>query len=89
MEGRAVPEVLAMSGAVKIFTSNTALRDMSSGHGEQNGGEGESCDALPSGAFRLSRPSAVASFFFASSPQIKWVSITHQCNALEGRKGRI
>lgn len=29
--GRAIPEVLVMSGAVKIFTLNTALWDMSSG----------------------------------------------------------
>lgn len=49
--GRAVPEVLVMSSAVKIFTLNTALWDMSSRDGEQKKEEEEeeqSCDVLPS-----------------------------------------
>lgn len=90
--GRAVPEVLVMSSAVKIFTLNTALWDMSSRDGEQKKEEEEeeqSCDVLPSCLPAcLSCPSVVASFF-SSSRQIKWVSITHQHDTLEGRKGRI
>lgn len=46
--GRAIPEVLVMSSAVKIFTLNTALWDMSSRDGEQKKEEEESCDVLPS-----------------------------------------
>lgn len=48
--GSAVPEVLVMSGAVKIFTLNTALWDMSSREGarKEEEEEEESCDVLPS-----------------------------------------
>ena len=47
--GRAVPEVLVMSGAVKIFTLNTALWDMSRREGVgKKEEEEERCDVLPS-----------------------------------------
>lgn len=46
---RAIPEVLVTSRAVKIFTLNTALWDMSSSDREQlNEEEKWSCDDLPS-----------------------------------------
>lgn len=78
-----VPEVLVMSGAVKIFTLNTALRDVSSRDGEHDEEEEEeSCDvSFP--AFCLSCSSVVTSFF-ASSHQTKWGSNTHQCSTLYG-----
>ena len=55
--GRAVPEVLVMSGVVKIFTLNTALWDMSSGEGGGREGheeEEERCEVLSSVFLSLS-----------------------------------
>lgn len=47
--GKAVPEALVMNGAVKIFTLNTALWDMSSRERERKEEEEEeSSDVLPS-----------------------------------------
>lgn len=80
---RAVPEVLVMTGAVKIFTLNTALWDMSSREVEEKGGRGG----------ELLYPSILAPFFLPSfisaSRQTKWVSITRQCNTAERRKQRV
>ena len=89
--GRAVPEVLVMSGAVKIFTLNTALWDMSrrEGVGKKEEEEEEGCDVLPSFLSSIFPPPSVVTSLFPASRQIKWVSITHQYNTLEGRKRRI
>lgn len=83
--GRAVPEVLVMSGAVKIFTLNTALWDMSSREGERETRKRD-VKSFPPSIFPF--PPVIA-YFFPASRQIKWVSITHQYNTPEGKKRRI
>lgn len=79
-----------MSGAVKIFTLNTALWDMSSRESERSERRRRAVVSslpsfLPSFHFFSLSLSVVASSSPASH-QIKWVSITHQHNTLEGRK---
>lgn len=66
--GRAVPEVLVMSGAVKIFTLNTALWDVSGREGERATRKRRR-DVRSFLAFHLSFSSLLAySFFFPLLP---------------------